>query len=75
MLVDRNFLRIKIFSFSVPELPSDHQIRKTDDDIIDIKWCSFAGVFLVLFPRYLYSFNSNTRQFTLISLNRYKNYP
>jgi len=54
---------------------SNQPNRKTDDNIVDMKWCSFAEVFLILFERYLFSFNPKTRKFTEISLTRYKNYP
>ncbi|CAF2635272.1 unnamed protein product [Rotaria sp. Silwood2] len=56
-------------------LSNNHQIRINDTDIVDIKWCSFADVFLILFQRYLFSFNYKTDQFTQISITRYKDYP
>lgn len=77
MLVE---ILIEVFSnkntlFSVPDMISNPQIPKTDNDIIDIKWCLFAEVFLILFPRYLYAFNPKTYQFIPTTLDRYKNYP
>ncbi|CAF3183191.1 unnamed protein product [Rotaria socialis] len=54
---------------------SDHHKRINNDDIVDIKWCSFPELFLVLLPRSLFSFDQKTNQFQEISVARHKNYP
>ncbi|CAF4618400.1 unnamed protein product [Rotaria sp. Silwood1] len=56
-------------------LSNNRQIRINDVDIVDIKWCSFAEVFLILLQRHLLSFNHQTDRFTQISITRYKDYP
>ncbi len=52
-----------------------HQTGIKDVDVVDLKWCSAAEVFLILFQRHLFSFEPKTHKFTQIHINRHKDYP
>lgn len=46
-----------------------------DADVVDLKWCSAAEVFLILLQRHLFSFEPKTSKFTQIHIVRHKDYP
>lgn len=52
-----------------------HQTGIKDVDIVDLKWCSTAEVFLILFQRHLFSFEPKTNKFAQINITRHKDYP
>jgi len=52
-----------------------HQTEIKDIDIVDLKWCPAAEVFLILFQRHLFSFDPKTQKFTQIHITRHKDYP
>ncbi|CAF0736761.1 unnamed protein product [Adineta steineri] len=56
-------------------ISSNQQTSRVNINIIDIKWCPFANVYLILFPQYLLSFDDKTNKFTSISVTRYNDYP
>ena len=75
-----------ILSFLVPPVMSNppttasallpyHQTGIKDIDIVDLKWCSAAEVFLILFQRHLFSFEPKSHKFTQIPIVRHKDYP
>ncbi|UJR16250.1 hypothetical protein I4U23_003158 [Adineta vaga] len=71
--IDKHF---KTHLLTVPQTTlMQYQTRIPNIHIVDIKWCSFAKIFLILFPQCLFSFNDKTGKFTHISLTRYKDYP
>lgn len=46
-----------------------------DIDIVDLKWCPAADMFLILFQRHLFTFEPKTQKFTQLHLTRHKDYP